>query len=128
MDVMWFSVFVLPALVVGVMAVVIFVMMVRRHWLVGALALASALCEIALALPWMDVLPYGIASLISSLFYPLCLLGPLALFFAGWMLMRSCEVKRRKFLLALSFGGFALATAHAVFLLWFTLVVLPQLP
>jgi len=108
-----FSVLVIPALVVGVMALSLFVMTVRRHPLVGVLALANVFAELSVALPWLDVLPHWTGCLTYFLGLP----GPLFLLFAGLLIMRSKEVRRRKCLLVLSFGGFGLGAVHTVFLL-----------
>ena len=90
----------------------VFVMAVRRHPLAGALAFASIFVELLIAFELMVVSPYS--HWLCSLIEIFMLAAPLLLLFAGLTLVCSKDVRKRKCLLGLTFGGFGLSALHAV--------------
>jgi len=125
MNVVEFLILVMPALVVGVMALSVFAMTIHRYPFVGILALANVIAEIAVALSWMSLMPYW--HWLDGFIDILCLLAPFFLLFGGLLLLRSKDVWQRKCLLTLSFGGFGLSVVHTVFWL-ITATMLARIP
>jgi hypothetical protein len=110
-----FLVLVAPAIVVSIASVSVFVMTVREHPPAGVLAFVAALAEITVALSWMGVLSRCVPLWLDTSVHVFLLSGPFFLFFASLLLVLSKNAGRRKYVPALSWGCFIVASAHTLF-------------